>query len=116
MFVLLVLEHPLGPYDVDVMILWLLNESPYFIAGEALEFFFHSNDPIRIRQCFMHLKWFKVRNKSMTATKGYKSLLLVASLGSPLNASKDIVDLNPTFYGGGLNIPDGPFTIDEFIL
>src|SRR3954449_9759395 len=54
MFVLLVLEYPFGANHIST-IFWPLNQSPYFIALEVVQFFMHGLKTIRIFKSFIYL-------------------------------------------------------------
>jgi hypothetical protein len=45
MFILLVVEYPLGTYNI---LLWSLNQRSHFIALEVVQLFLYSYHPIRI--------------------------------------------------------------------
>src|ERR1041385_7845895 len=62
-FILLVLEDPLGSNDVMILTGRPLHERPYFILGETSEIILHCNEPIRILKCMFNPKWFNDRHK-----------------------------------------------------
>src|SRR3954452_6370645 len=69
MFILLVLEDPLGSNDVMILSGRPLHKRPHPIPGETSELILHSNEPIRIFKGLFDPKWFNTRHKREVAQK-----------------------------------------------
>ena len=52
--ILLVLEYPLGPYDIKI-ILWFFHQSLHLVALKVAKFFMHGFYPIIIFKSFINL-------------------------------------------------------------
>src|SRR3954468_10551692 len=87
MLILLVLENPVGPNDIMIL-LGPCNKGPHLVAGEIVEFFMHSFYPIRIIKSFFYLKGLNTRDKRVMFTKVCQTF---TSSYPFLDASNDVV-------------------------
>jgi hypothetical protein len=64
--VLLVVEHPLGSYNI---LLWTWHQAPNFIPLEVFELFLHGQYPVRILQGLFYPERLNRRDKRVMLTK-----------------------------------------------
>src|ERR1041384_244601 len=97
MFILLVLEDPLGSNDVMILSVRPLHKRPHPIPDETSELILHSNEPIRIFKGLFDPKWFNTRHKREVSAKVHK----LTTINNTLPQSReDFVHLNPSCHQG----------------
>src|SRR3954470_10330982 len=97
MFILLVLEDPLGSNVVMILSGRPLHKRPHPIPGETSELILHSDEPIRIFKGLFDPKWFDTRHKREVSAKVHK---LTTSNNTLPQSREDFVHLNSSCRQG----------------
>src|SRR3954468_16266107 len=97
MFILLVLENPLGSNNVMILSGRPLHKRPDLIPGETCELILHSNEPIHIFNGLFDPKWFNTRHKREVSAKVHK---LTTSNNTLPQSREHFVNLNPSCHQG----------------